>query len=306
MVWVCGQPTNQLPNNSRIVSPSCEHSIAVQLTKGLKPTLSTKYVQKQTRPAPVGPASNLVRRRCAFAVILPHGSHQLISKYRLTMQYLFSCMPNTLSEIEKTISEQRVGRYLREAKGDKNRALRLYVWNARICEAFYLPGQLVEVAIRNRLHETLTQKYGNNWNANQSFFSPLPDRLKTQLQNSRHEAARDHGVAHTINHVISGLSLGFWCHLLTARFEPILWSAGMQSAFPNIPAQVTRQEVYNKIDQFRTWRNRIAHHGAVFDKRPMKELQNIQELLAWICEETLWFMNETNNVHRSLGRKPAK
>jgi hypothetical protein len=44
-------------------------------TRQLDPeTVKMKGLQKQLRPAPVGPASNLVRRRCAFAVILPHGS----------------------------------------------------------------------------------------------------------------------------------------------------------------------------------------------------------------------------------------
>ena len=215
-------------------------------------------------------------------------------------------MPNTLIEIEKTISQQRVRRYLRESKGDKHRALRLYVWNSRICEAFYLPSQLVEVAIRNKLHQVLSAKYGNNWNTNPSFISPLPDRLKAQLVNSKDEAVRDHGLAQTIHHVISGLSLGFWCHLLTARYEPTLWSAGLSSAFPLIPANTTRQQLYDKVDRFRTWRNRIAHHGAIFDKRPMKELQNIHELLSLICLDTLWFVQETDSVHRALGRKPIK
>ena len=215
-------------------------------------------------------------------------------------------MPNTLIEIEKTISQQRIGRYLKEAKGDKHRALRLYVWNSRICEAFYLPSQLVEVAIRNRLHDVLTLKYGANWHLNPSFVSPLPDRLKTQLSNSRSEAARDHGVNQTIHHVISGLSLGFWCHLLTSRYDPILWAGGLTPAFPLIPLTITRQDLYNRVDRFRTWRNRIAHHGAVFDKRPMKELQNIQELLSWICTDTLWFLVETNTVNKALGRKPVR
>ena len=44
-------------------------------TRQLDPeTVKMKGLKKQLRPAPVGPASNLVRRRCAFAVILPHGS----------------------------------------------------------------------------------------------------------------------------------------------------------------------------------------------------------------------------------------
>jgi hypothetical protein len=184
--------------------------------------------------------------------------------------------------------------------------MRLYVWNSAICEAFYMPNQILEVTIRNRLNSILAVKFGTDWHLIKSFTSPLPDRLKTSINNTIRECTRDHGAGMTVNHIVSGLSLGFWGHLMTSNFEPVLWTAGIQSAFPLAPNGTTRQAVYDKVDQFRKWRNRIAHHGAIFDKRPMKELQNIQELLSWVCPETLWFMTEINTVHRTLGRKPVK
>jgi hypothetical protein len=222
------------------------------------------------------------------------------------MQYPFSCTHLTYIEIEKTISVPRIGRYFAEAKGDKNRALRLYVWNAAVCESFYLPNQILEVAIRNRLHFVLTAKFGIDWHINKSFTSPLPQRLQVQIANTIRDCTRDHGTAMTVNHVVSGLSLGFWSHLLTSNFDAILWSGGMTVAFPFVPPLTLRQDVYDKIEKFRNWRNRIAHHGAIFDKRPMKELQNIQLLLSWVCPETLWFVNEVNSVQRILGRKPVR
>ena len=108
-----------------------------------------------------------------------------------------------------------------------------------------------------------------------------------------------------VNHIVGGLSLGFWSHLLTVNFDTVLWTRGMTAAFPFVPPHATRQAVHEKVDRFRNWRNRIAHHGAVFDKHPMKEFQNIQELLSWICPETLWFVNELNAVQRTLSRKPV-
>ncbi|MFM8747757.1 MAG: hypothetical protein ACKOED_13990 [Aestuariivirga sp.] len=222
------------------------------------------------------------------------------------MQYQFSCISSTYIEIEKTISVQRIGRYFAEAKGDKNRALRLYVWNASICESFYLPNQLLEVAIRNRLHVVLAAHFGQNWHVNNSFVSPLPNRLQTGITNAIRDCTRDHGAGMTINHIVGSLSLGFWNHLLTSNFDTILWSNGMTAAFPYVPNGMSRQNIYDRVDQFRNWRNRIAHHGAIFDKRPMRELKNIQEIMSWVCPHTLWFMNEINSVHRVLGRKPVR
>lgn len=100
------------------------------------------------------------------------------------MQYPFSCAPGTLTKIEATISAPRLGRYLAEAKNDRNCALRLYVWNARICEAFYLPSQLAEVALRNALHAALCENFSGNWHMNPAFVSPLPERLKSDLSHA--------------------------------------------------------------------------------------------------------------------------
>ena len=71
------------------------------------------------------------------------------------MQLTFSCTPSALKNIEGTISPARLGRYAGSAGVDKQKALQLYVWNARLCEAFYLPIQLCEVAIRNAIHGAL-------------------------------------------------------------------------------------------------------------------------------------------------------
>jgi hypothetical protein len=224
----------------------------------------------------------------------------------MVMQYLFSCMPNTFVGVESTISAIRISRYLVEAKGNHQRALRLYVWNAAICEAFYFPSQIVEVAIRNRLHHSLANKFGPDWYASSAFFSPLPNRLKNELEAAIRKCQRDHGPQLTINHIIAAMSLGFWCHILTSWFESQLWQDGLQEAFPHIPTDISRQQAYDKIDQFRHWRNRIAHHGAVFDKSPMKELKNMEEVLSWICPETLWFMRQFNDVQKAIGRKPVR
>ena len=215
-------------------------------------------------------------------------------------------MPKTFSEIENTLSPQRLGRYLTEARGSKKHVMRLYVWNAQICESFYFPSQFAEVAIRNRLHFLLAGRFRQDWHSDKALLSPLPDRFKAEIRNAIRDCTRDHGKGMTVNHIVCSLSLGFWCHLLTSNFDHILWAKGIAAAFPNVPYGTTRQDVYNKINQLRQWRNRIAHHGVVFDNGPMKEFQNIQTLVGWVCSDTLWFMKETNNVSRSINQKPRQ
>ena len=96
-------------------------------------------------------------------------------------------------------------------------ALRLYVWNARICEAFYLPLQLAEVTIRNRIHAGVILRYGTGWEAQGRFLCTLPQRLQSELNETLRKERVVRGAALTINHVVAGLSFGFWVNLLTKR-----------------------------------------------------------------------------------------
>jgi hypothetical protein len=220
------------------------------------------------------------------------------------MQYPFSAVPSVLANLENTLSPQRMGRYLVAAKGDKHKVLRLYVWNARLCEAFYLPCQLAEVAVRNRLHAILSRKFSANWHLDNSFISPLPKRFQDELKHAIQDCRWDHGGAMTVNHVVGSLAMGFWCHLLTQNFDHILWLNGMRNAFPGLPRNQQRQDVYNKVDRLRQWRNRIAHHGVIIDKNMKDEIANIELILSWICPDTTWFMTETCAVQYVINQRP--
>lgn len=220
------------------------------------------------------------------------------------MQYPFSCTPAVRTAIENTLSPQRLGRYLVAAKDDPNLAMRLYVWNARLCEAYYLPCQFAEVAVRNRLHFLLQRRFACDWHRDPAFVSPLPVRWKNELDFAIKDCTRDHGRAMTVNHIVGSMSLGFWCHLLTSAFDHVLWLNGFRRAFPHISRQYERQDVYDRVNQLRQWRNRIAHHGAIFDKGPAAELQNIQEVVGWVCPDTAWFMRRISTVSQVINKRP--
>src|SRR6476660_2335323 len=90
-------------------------------------------------------------------------------------------------------------------------------------------------------------------------------------------------------------SLGFWIHLLTKSFEHVLWLQGMRRSFPKIDRHLTRADVHRKVDQLRFFRNRIAHHNAIFDRGPAAAYKNIQEIVSWVCADSLWLMKELAN-----------
>ncbi len=62
--------------------------------------------------------------------------------------------------ILRTISLSRFKPYLFHTGHNQGHALRLYMWNAQIGEAFHVPIQSIEVALRNRIwhHEPIFKR----------------------------------------------------------------------------------------------------------------------------------------------------
>lgn len=220
------------------------------------------------------------------------------------MQPPFSCVPSTFSQIESSLSPARLGRYLGAAGSDKHYALRLYVWNGRLCEAFYLPSQLAEVATRNAIHRALYEKHGANWFSQGAFLCTLPARLKDELEDVMRTEKAAHGAATSVNHFVSGLSLGFWQHLLTKNYEGVFWPSYFPRCFPNKPGHVSRETLYDSVDSFRVFRNRIAHHKPIFDRAPKSEYQNLLQLISWVCEETHWLARMLSHVEQTINARP--
>jgi hypothetical protein len=63
-------------------------------------------------------------------------------------------------------------------------ALRLYIWNARVCESLYLPMQLAEVAARNAIRKPVAKRFQSHWYANAKFINLLPERMKEELNHT--------------------------------------------------------------------------------------------------------------------------
>src|ERR1700712_1222206 len=111
------------------------------------------------------------------------------------MQYYFSLLPEAREAIEKSLSPALLARYLGAAKGDKNRAIRLYVWNADLSREFYLPIQLTEVALRNSIHNQLTALYGDLWFEARELLSAVPERTQIEVANVASLQRFQHGPA---------------------------------------------------------------------------------------------------------------
>jgi hypothetical protein len=209
-----------------------------------------------------------------------------------------------LSQVEASVSIGRISRYLPAAAG-RSHALKLYIWNANICEAFYLPLKFAEIVTRNAILQALRARYGSTWYADGRFASQLSKHYKRQIGKAITDETDQHGAAVTDEHVISALSFGFWEHLSTTRFDHLLWRTGVHNCFPYAPVSLTRLELHNRIDTLRQWRNRVAHYKTVFDKKPNKKLRQALDLIGWVCPDTRTFVSHVSRVTHVVSARPS-
>lgn len=224
------------------------------------------------------------------------------------MQYQFSCLPKTYDGIEDALSPARLARYLPAAKasnGDRHLALRLYVWNARLCEAMYFPLQIAEIAVRNAVEKSITKRFGDRWHENAKFVNLLPKRMKTELTEViRKSGARQNGLT-AKDDIVANLTFGFWVSLMTRSFENHLWVNGISQSFTHSKATDTRETIHKSLEEIRIFRNKIMHHHPIFDKNPQAKFQQLLFITKLICLETHWLMSQISTVNQTINTRPS-
>jgi hypothetical protein len=221
------------------------------------------------------------------------------------MQYYFSLLPEARESVEKTLSLALLSRCLGAAKGDKNRAIRLYIWNADLSREFYLPIQLTEVALRNSIHNQLTALYGNLWFEASELLSAVPQRTQVEVKKVASRERVQRGSAFTVDHVVAGLPFGFWLSLLNSSMTERLWSGNIRPIFPHLPSTLHQPDVHKRLERLRLFRNAVMHHYAIFDKGTTAEWENIKLILGWIRPTTAQFMTQLADPKKVLSAKPT-
>jgi hypothetical protein len=86
------------------------------------------------------------------------------------------------------------------------------------------------------------------------FIATIPDRHKEEIREVTVTEKTKRGGSFTVDQVIAGLSFGFWLNLMGHSVAHILWNQSINAPFPNLPAGVTRDDIYRRLDQFRKFR----------------------------------------------------
>jgi len=185
---------------------------------------------------------------------------------------------NAQIAILRVLSRPRFQTYMTAAGHDVDLAWRLYLWNARVGEAFHLPIQTAEVGLRNSIDVVLIQLFGPDWGANRQFELLLDQRAQADLGVVK-QRLKNKGRQANNGQIVASLSFGFWVALLHRKYNPQIWSQHLQTGFPNKPSTVDRHQLFVRAGEINKLRNRISHHEPIIGSDISKRYSEITEFL---------------------------
>lgn len=211
--------------------------------------------------------------------------------------------PSLIDQLRPVISDERLGTYLTAAGFDADRALRLYLWNAEVGEAFHLPIQAVEVALRNRIQAALAAEFGTDWWKSVKLLAVLDDDRKADLALVL-KRIRNRKLTLGTGQIVAGLSFGFWVGMLQPRYNPLIWGGRLHAAFPDYPANRNRASLAQAASRVAWLRNRIWHHEPIIRLDLSAEYGMAITLLAWLSAPKATWVRTRSRVPELLRQKP--
>lgn len=184
--------------------------------------------------------------------------------------------------LERTLTRERLEKYLSLTGQDLDGALKLYEENTRLSESFYTPLQCVEICLRNCLHEQLTARYGDEWYRSQE--APLSSDSRRIIFDAMEELRKDRKPV-IPGQVVAELKFAFWVGLLGPGYDATLWRGGLYKAFLADGGR-PRKVVHGRFNFIRRFRNRVAHHEPIFDRQLFQIHTEIIEAIRWMCRDT--------------------
>ncbi|MBI5128010.1 MAG: Abi family protein [Rhodopseudomonas palustris] len=194
--------------------------------------------------------------------------------------------------LERTLTRERLGKYLEAAGQDLDAAIGLYEKNTRLSEAFYSPLQCLEICLRNCLSRELSIRYGDEWFRNRSV--PLNTGSQQMIFDAIEELQRDRREV-LPGKVIAELKFSFWVGLLGPQYDATLWRLCLYKAFLAGGGK-PRRAVHSRFNALRRFRNRIAHHEPIFHRDTTATHAEIIEAIGWMCRHTAAWAEQQSRV----------
>ncbi|MGC2372275.1 MAG: hypothetical protein WA484_00220 [Solirubrobacteraceae bacterium] len=200
------------------------------------------------------------------------------------------------------ITEARFEPYLAEADGDHERAVALYVWNARVSAAMFETLHHVEVALRNVIDAQFdlvvaSAPVSSTWLCDPTI---LNEASRTRVEETAARIRREGHLA-TRARVVAGLAFGFWRALFDKRYDR-LWVSHLHRAFPG--GSGDRSEVAALMSTLVPFRNRLAHHETIIRRPLAGHYDDMLKLATLIDPDARVWIEKVSRVSAVLGDRP--
>lgn len=217
------------------------------------------------------------------------------------------------SKLQYYTSKDRLGRFLSACEGNKTKACELYFSNIEVSKAFYPVLSQFEIFLRNVIYQQLVLTFNDfNWIINQkSGF--MSDRslersnyfLKRSIESAERAITRSGGTV-TPGKLIAEQSFGFWTSLFQTHHYKLIKGSSIL-CFSNKPPQISRKEIYLKLNNIRKFRNRVYHNepicftGSIIDYSSATQIQaDIYKLLTWIDKDLSDYISKLDSVSLAI------
>lgn len=189
---------------------------------------------------------------------------------------------------------------------DHERAVALYNWNAEVSAAFLEILFHLEILFRNAIDrqfpatapkEPITIVRPEVWLCDPEV---LTDESRERVNDAIGRLERE-GKRPTRDRVVASLSFGFWQALFSGAYET-LWRIKLASAFPN--GNGRRREISRIAAPILHFRNRIAHHEAIFSIDLRSRYEQILELARIVDAEAAQYIESLSRVGKLLAEMP--
>jgi hypothetical protein len=213
-------------------------------------------------------------------------------------QDLFEYTDEQLAALEQALSSDRLQPYLTLANGSKLQAIKLYEWNTAISESFYGLFQGLEIALRNSIHRSLIEAYGQeDWYE----ACPLQHEQKETIRKAKARILLDKKPV-SPSKVVAELTFGFWVSLTSPKYAQNLWDKTLHKAFVK---KLGRKAAHKRLDRIRKLRNRVAHHESILARNLKDDFTLILEAVHWICPTTAAWLKSNSTFHARYAEKPV-
>ena len=184
-----------------------------------------------------------------------------------------------IRDLEQALSLERFARYLAWADGGRQRAVELYTLNTQLSECLYIPLQMLEIALRNRIHVVMSAALHDHW-----YDEPqcqLSSSQAEQVAKAKAELSYE-GKQETPGRVVAALTFGYWTAFFNTAYED-LWRRQLRRIVIRPPGKpLRRKDFSSQLTPIRRLRNRIAHHEPILEQNLPRHYGNMLLLTGWL------------------------